>query len=132
MGIQICLVLQIGLFVFADIMVEQGNRDDQRNIAAMILTDDFEQFLFFIGCKELFKMSHQVLKHIDIFLDGGLELQGCHQKSFVICIKILDRKIFGSGDQFVHLPVMGRVMGKNHQLMPGVKVDYASDAALFR
>ena len=42
------LALQIGLVVFAHIMIDQGNRDNERDMALVIMFDNFQQFLLFI------------------------------------------------------------------------------------
>jgi hypothetical protein len=42
MGIQICLDNQIRLLVLADVMVEKGDRDDERNQTLAIIRDYFE------------------------------------------------------------------------------------------
>ena len=42
------MAAQIGLIEFANIVVEQGNGDDQRNICEAIGLDHLQHFLFFI------------------------------------------------------------------------------------
>ena len=71
MRIYINLLRQIRLFVFAHVMIEQGHRYDQRDLFLSILFDDFKQFLLFVRRQLFFKVPHDVLQHIDIFLQGG-------------------------------------------------------------
>ena len=48
MGIQIVLLFQVGLVVFAHIVLNQGNGHNERDIALAIEIDCLQQFLFFI------------------------------------------------------------------------------------
>ena len=45
---EIVLLLQIGLIIFTNIVVHEGNRNNQRNIRLAVETDNFQEFSFFI------------------------------------------------------------------------------------
>jgi len=42
MGIEIGLLLEIGLVIFAHVMVEQGYGHDQRNMSILVLAKNFK------------------------------------------------------------------------------------------
>ena len=48
MRIEIGLLLEIGLVVLAHVMIDQGDRYEQRDQFIAVLIEDFKQFLFFI------------------------------------------------------------------------------------
>jgi hypothetical protein len=86
MGLQVNLVFQIGLIVFAHVMLKQGNRDDQGDQALFVMIDDFQQFLFFSGRQILFEITQHVHQHIGVLFWGGFYLEG-FQKDFLIGLK---------------------------------------------
>ena len=55
-GMQVVLSRQVLLLVFADIMIEQGDRHAQRHRAISVLIDNFEQLLLFCGRELFFKV----------------------------------------------------------------------------
>jgi hypothetical protein len=48
-GIQIRLLMKVGLLVFSNIVVKERNRDNEGNVFIVIGPDDFQQLLFFVG-----------------------------------------------------------------------------------
>lgn len=45
---EIVLFLKVGLIILANVVVHEGNRDNQRNRRLAVKADNFQEFLFFI------------------------------------------------------------------------------------
>lgn len=58
------LVFEIGLAVFTDNMVDQGDGNDQGQQATLIVRDQFEPFLFFVGAQMGFEIAGHMVEHI--------------------------------------------------------------------
>jgi hypothetical protein len=82
-GIQVMLAPQIGLVIFAHIMVDQGERDNERDMALVIMFDNFEQFQLFIPGKVFLEIAHQMLQDIGMLLYGCAQLQRLHQLDLI-------------------------------------------------
>lgn len=71
--IQIRLYFEIGLIVFTYIVIDQGNRNHQGNKTIFVLLETLQEFLFFIRSQLFFKITHNMLKDIEIFLYSPLQ-----------------------------------------------------------
>ena len=69
--LQVVLLCQIGLIVFADIVVEQGDRHDQGQEAVAISIYKFQQLSLFGGRELGFEIAQDVLKDILVLGSGG-------------------------------------------------------------
>ena len=69
--VQIDLLFQVGLIVFAHIVFDQSKGHDKGDIAFPILIECLQQFLLFISGELLFEIAHHVLEHVNIFFDSG-------------------------------------------------------------
>jgi hypothetical protein len=69
--VQVDLLFQVGLVIFAHIVFDQSKGHDKGNIAFPVLIECLQQFVLFISRKLLFEVAHHVLEHVNIFLDGG-------------------------------------------------------------
>ena len=75
MRIKIVLLFQIGFIEFPDIMVDQHNRDDERDIAIMIRVNDSEQFLFLVRGEVLFEITYDMVQDIGVLFGCGKQPQ---------------------------------------------------------
>ena len=71
MWVQVDLLFQVGLIVFAHIVFDQSKGYDKGDIAFAILIECLQQFLLFIGRELLFEIAHHVLEHVNILFDSG-------------------------------------------------------------
>jgi hypothetical protein len=97
-GIQINLLFEVWLIVFSNIMVHEGDRNDQRDMLLPIVINDFQQLLFFIGGELFSQIAHRMHEDVCIFLKRDLQLKGFHEKGLVLLIKLCQWKIYGIGD----------------------------------
>jgi|GEM_PF-3642878 len=61
---EIILFPQIGLLIFADIMMAQGKGDNQRQVTLTILFMVSSSSAFFVRGQVAFKIAHQMLQDI--------------------------------------------------------------------
>ena len=116
------LAPQIGLVVFAHIMVDQGDRDNERDMALVIMFDNFEQFLLFISGKVLLEIAHQMLQHIGMLLDRCPQLQSLHQLDLIRVKRIWFRNGFCRCHQSSDKGVQLGAVRHNKKLVAGVKI----------
>ena len=80
MWLEIYLFCQIALIVFANIVIEQGNRYYQGNYAVLVLRDLADHFLLFKGVQVVLEIAQQVQQHILVFAGRSVAGTGGHQK----------------------------------------------------
>ena len=49
MGVQIVLAFEVGLGIFADVVIDKGHGHHERDEVFVIVFDDFKELGFFIG-----------------------------------------------------------------------------------
>ena len=89
--------------------------------------NDFEQFLFLVTGKNLFKIAHHVHENIYMFFYRWLECHGSHQIFLIRGEKIVRDKCPGRGDNASELPVMLLAVSSQDQLMSGMEGNQAVD-----
>ena len=55
MGVQVVLLLQIGLVIFAHVMVDQRDGHDQGQITPPVMINNIQQFLLFVPDRSFLK-----------------------------------------------------------------------------
>ena len=80
MGGQVDLLFQILLVIFPHIVAEQGDRHDQRGQLIMVLPDHFQQLLLFIGSQLVLEIAHQMLQHIGVLFESGMQGKPFHEQ----------------------------------------------------
>ena len=88
--VQVHLLLEVGLVVFAHVMVQQGDRHDQREILFAVLVQNLQKLLLFVGGELLLEVAHDVLQDVHIFAGGGLEPQGLDEQFFIPPVDVRD------------------------------------------
>ena len=106
MRIKIGLLLEIGLIVFAHIVVDQGDRHDQWDQLIAVIFEYFEKLLLFIGRQLFFEISHEMLQHIGVLPDGCFQSQGFHQQLLILRIQVVDRQFLAACDELSHQPIV--------------------------
>ena len=56
MGIQIGLLAEIGLLIFSDKVIDERDRNNERDVSSSILLQNFKGLLFLVRRKLLFKV----------------------------------------------------------------------------
>ena len=56
--IEIGLFGKVGLLILPDIVIDKGHRYDEGDMASLVLLEDLQEFLFFIGGEVILKISH--------------------------------------------------------------------------
>ena len=70
--VEVELFFEVRLIVLSNIMIDQCQGYNERNLCRSVLVYDFEEFLFFI-CRELFfKIAHCVHQNIGVFTGSRL------------------------------------------------------------
>ena len=131
MGPKVCLLPQIGLTVFPHIMIHQGDRHDQRNMALSVIVQYLKHFLLFVRGKILFEIPQNMLQHIDVFSDRGLQTERRHQQLLVAVKQCVRQKGVRIGDQFSHLSVMLGAVRQDQKLVTGVKIHQSAGCPAF-
>ena len=71
--LQIGLVLQIRLIVFSDIVLQQGNGDDQGDQPPLVIGDTIQPFRLFRRRQIFLEKTHHVHQDIGVFFRGGFD-----------------------------------------------------------
>lgn len=71
MRLHVHLQRYIRIRVLAKMMLEQGQRYDQRHDALMILADHFLNFLLVLGTDGLFQIAAQMLQNVGVGAPGS-------------------------------------------------------------
>ena len=69
---EVHLSSEVRLVVFADVMIDECDGDDERQQASMILLDDFDELLFFFGSQHFLEIPHHMIQDVDVLLHRGL------------------------------------------------------------
>jgi hypothetical protein len=80
MGIQVGLLSQVGLLIFAHITVEEGDRYDEGCEALMIGGDDLEEFLLFVRREDLLEKPNMCWSTLTCFLTLGFKWRTSRRK----------------------------------------------------
>lgn len=92
---QVGLLLEVGLVVFAYIMIEQGDGHNQREVALMKIFDDFQQFLLFVRGNIFLEIAHQVMEYIGVLFQCGFAFECFHEQLGVLCTEFSGGYRFG-------------------------------------
>ncbi|HAL92942.1 MAG TPA: hypothetical protein DCM68_07965 [Verrucomicrobia bacterium] len=84
MRIEINLIPEIRLVVFADIVADQRQGNNQGKKTLRIMIEDFQKLFLFIAGQLFLKISHHVLQYIHVSFRRGFEFQGLHEQRFVL------------------------------------------------
>ena len=68
MRVQVGLLFEVRLVVFAHIVFDQSKGHDKGDIAFPVLIECLQQFVLFTSGELLFEIAHHVLEHVNIFL----------------------------------------------------------------
>jgi len=122
MGVEIVLLPQIGLVVFADEMIEQGDRDDQRHIAVAVCIDDLQHLLLLVCRQIIFEIAKCMQQDIAMFFGRGQNPQCLGQKKAISSIRLVEfrRQV---GHEPAHSAIMFLAVSKKEHFMTGMKID---------
>ncbi|MNN34442.1 hypothetical protein D3C81_1482480 [compost metagenome] len=84
MGLQVNLLLHIGIRVQVEVVLEQGDRCCQWHLALVILLDRLVYFSFVFGADGLAQVDAQVQQHIDMGATGCAAFERGHQLAEII------------------------------------------------
>ncbi len=74
----VILFLEIWFLVLTNIMIHQGNWNDERHIIISETLNHLEQFLFLIAGKKLFKITHHMQENIYVLFHRRFQLHRRH------------------------------------------------------
>ena len=130
---QIVLVFQVRLIVFADIVIDQGDGDDQRHVTLMIHVDDLKHLLFLVAGEVFLEVTQNVHENIGVFFGCGFQTKRFHQKLLVSGAQRIRSEWFGLSHEFPHHPIVLRTMSKDHQFVSRMEIDQTpSSLGLFQ
>ena len=121
MRVEIILLLQIGLIVLANVMVEQSYRYDQRYQLVAIILQDIKQFLFFVWRERTLEVPHHMHQHVGMFFYSRFAGHGALLSILVGSEKLRGFQRTCLGHDFAKLTVMRLAMGTNLQFMTGME-----------
>jgi hypothetical protein len=113
MGGEVDLVLKIRLFIFPDVVFEEGYGDNKGDKFIVIVPDNFKKFLLFVRRELFLEITHHVLEDIGVLLGSGFQAQGLHEQEFIPGIDLGYLLSFGLSDQSPHFPVLFCAVGEN-------------------
>ncbi len=128
---QIILLPQVRLIVFADVVIDQRDGHDEGNGAFAIEADNLQELLFFVRGKLFLEVTQYVDHDVGVLLGRGFETKGLHKQPLVFLVEILQGELLGAGHQHSHYAVMFNAMGEDQHLVFGMKVHQAPSALLF-
>jgi len=130
MGVQVQLVLQVGLIVLPYVVPEKRYRHNEGSQTLVIAVDNLQELLLLV-CRKLFlEVAHQVLEHVGVLLGCGLHPEGRHEECLILSIELPRRDVLRFGHQLAHELVMLRAVGKNKEFVLRVEGDQLSPGGM--
>lgn len=97
--IEIMLFLQVCLFVFINVMIEERNGHNKGYLAPVVSVDYLDELTFFVTAQILFKIAHYMMEDVGVLAGCGNEAQALHE-GFDIKIIQAGPGSFCAGDKF--------------------------------
>ena len=84
MWVEIVLRAEVLLAVFAHVVSQKNNGNNERDTGLMIILDYFQKLLLFIGSEICLEISHDVTEYIGVFFHRGKELKPFYEAALIV------------------------------------------------
>ena len=121
MGVQKYLAFQIGLVVFPNIVCQQRDRYNERNMTLSIVVDSLHQLPLLVSGNLFFEEPHHVEKDITVFPPSSLQSERIHEQALIPQPEVIQRMAFDPSNHFPHLPHVLGTMRHEEEFMPRVE-----------